>query len=267
MTAHAMVEERQRCMEAGMNDHVSKPIEPDVLFATLMRWVTPQQVQAAAAKGKPTTPTDDVILPEIDGIDVASGLKRVAGNRRLYRDLLVKFAAKQGAMDSEILAAIESGDRKLAERVAHTVKGVAGNIGLGQVFIAAEKLERAIREVDPAVLARVKEFTLVVNRQIQAIQQAMRDVMPNRPAGVERSPNFDARAAAAAITRLRALLESSDGGAAEVFLALEGALAGACDNLRMDALGEAISDFDFAAALSKLDEIAKKYGANWEQTK
>ena len=74
-----------------------------------------------------------------------------------------------------------------------------------------------------------------------------------------------ARARLAAIARLKACLESSDGDAAEAFLALESVLTGACDRPRMDALGEAISDFDFAGALLKLDEIAKEYGANREQ--
>ena len=129
MTAHALVEERQRCLEAGMNDHVSKPIEPDALFAALMRWRKPRQGQAASAACRTAKTPDDAILLEIDGVDMAGGLSRVAGNRRLYRDLLVQFAARQGEVNSQIMAAIDSGDHKLAERILHTVKGVAGNIG------------------------------------------------------------------------------------------------------------------------------------------
>jgi two-component system sensor histidine kinase/response regulator len=191
---------------------------------------------------------------------VVGGLKRVAGNKRLYRDLLLQFAAKQGDANAQISAAIESGDRKLAERIAHTVKGVAGNIGLGQISAAAEKLERAIRDADAAVPAVVEEFTLVLRRQVQAVQQATRDVMPDRQAEGGRSPGFDARAASAAIAHLRALLESSDGDAAEAFLVLEGALAGTCDKPRLSALGAAISEFDFDGARRKLDEITKEYG-------
>lgn len=123
----------------------------------------------------------------------------LAVRKRLYRDLLVQFAAKQGDSDSQILAAIKSGDRKLAERIVHTVKGVAGNIGLGQVSTAAEGLERAIRETDAAVPELVEEFAQVLSRQVRAIQQAMRDFIPNRPAEAKKSQGFDARAAAAAI--------------------------------------------------------------------
>ena len=89
MTAHALVEERQRCLDAGMNDHVSKPIDPDNLFATLLRWAKPQPKQAVEPQATPVkTAADEVVLPEIAGINLADGLKRVAGNRRLYRDLL-----------------------------------------------------------------------------------------------------------------------------------------------------------------------------------
>ncbi len=81
----------------------------------------------------------EVILPEIAGINLADGLKRVGKNRRLYRDLLVQFAATQGEAAAEISAALETGDIKLAERIAHTVKGVAGNIGITEVQSLAAK--------------------------------------------------------------------------------------------------------------------------------
>ena len=109
MTAHALVEERQRCLDAGMNDHVSKPIDPDNLFATLLRWAKPRpktgQSQSQAVRR--IKAADEVILPEIAGINLADGLKRVAGNRRLYRDLLGQFAAKQGDAAAQISAALE----------------------------------------------------------------------------------------------------------------------------------------------------------------
>jgi two-component system sensor histidine kinase/response regulator len=258
VTAHALVEERQRCLEAGMNDHVSKPIDPDALFATLIRWAKPGQVQAAKAEGRPVKAADDVILPEIEGVDVAGGVKRVAGNKRLYRDLLVKFAAKQSKVDSDILAAIESGDRKLAERIVHTVKGVAGNIGLELVFAAAEKLEQAISEMDGAVPALVEEFAQALSRQVLAIQQANLDVISDRLVEKKCSQDFDARAAAEAITHVRVLLESGDCDAADAFLVLEGVLAGTFDQPRLNALSAAINEFDFDGALLKLGEIAKE---------
>jgi hypothetical protein len=92
---------------------------------------------------------------------------------------LVQFTAKQADVNSQILAAIHSGDGKLAERIVQTVNGVAGNIGLGDISGVAEKLGRAICEGDSAVPALAEEFIRVANRQVQAIQTIMRNVMPD----------------------------------------------------------------------------------------
>jgi HPt (histidine-containing phosphotransfer) domain-containing protein len=198
---------------------------------------------------------------------VAGGLSRVAGNKRLYHDLLVQFAARQGEVNSQIMAAIGSGDRKLVERILHTVKGVASNIGLGGISGAAEKLERAVRERDLAIPAQADEFVRVANHQVQAIQTAMRNVMPDCVAEKENSPRLDARAVSAAIARLKSLIESCDGDAAELFVALQGSLAGICDKPKLSALSAAIGEFDFGGARKKLEEIIRDYGANWELSK
>ena len=257
MTAHALVEERQNCLDAGMSDHVTKPIDPDALLATLLRWAEPRAVPATGAEDRPAKVVDEITLPEIEGVDLEGGLKRVVGNKRLYRDLLAQFASKQADAPLQIAAAIESGDWKLAERIAHTVKGVAGNLGLGKVFVAAEKLEKAIRQGDGVDAAALDEFSMVVGNQVDAIRRAMEEVVPDKPSSEESPEDFDAEGASAAIGRLRVLLESSDGEAAEAFLAVERILAGSVAKSQLDALSGAINDFDFEVALTKLDEIAE----------
>lgn len=244
-----------------MNDHVSKPIDPDALFVTLLRWSKPRPAKVACAEERSAKLAGNVNLVEIDGVDIAGGLMRVAGNKRLYRDLLVQFATKQSEVSSQICAALQDGDRKLAERIAHTVKGVAGNIGLGKVFTAAEKLERAIREAHAGLPVLLEEFDQVLSRQVQAIQAATRDSKADR-AEPKKCPRFDAQAASQAIAHLRPLLTASDGDAAEALLALECALADIGDNPRLHALSAAIDEFDFEGALLRLDEIAEEYGAN-----
>jgi CheY-like chemotaxis protein len=265
MTAHALVEERQRCLDAGMNDHVSKPIDPDALFATLTRWVKPRHAPAAGeVASKPDRPVEKLILPEIEGIDVAGGLKRVAGNRRLYRDLLAQFAAKQGDVHMQISAALESGDRKLAERLAHTVKGVAGNIGIRQLHSAAERLEKAIREADVAVPTLLEQFASLLNPQVQAIVEGLRSTAPVTPE-IDTRTHFDAEAASAAVGRLRVLLQASDADAEEAFSRMQDAVAGHVEVTRLKALGAAISEFDFEGALTELDEIARECNLIGEQ--
>ena len=108
MTAHALVEERERCLQAGMNDHVTKPIDPDALFAALARWTKPRGIARPVARRnrepsllrRQFRKSKELISPD--------GLRRVAGNRRLYRSLLEQFAAKQADADVKISEALES---------------------------------------------------------------------------------------------------------------------------------------------------------------
>jgi two-component system, sensor histidine kinase and response regulator len=264
MTAHALVEERKRCLEAGMNDHVSKPIDPDALFAALRRWAK-APAETAPERKEPTPKSDgDVLLPEIEGVDQEGGLKRVAGNRLLYRNLLRQFAAKEIATSWQISDAIKLGDYMLAEQAAHAVKGVSGNLGLREVFSAAERLEHAIRERTAEVPICVQEFVQVLSHQTQVIQEAFRNVTLDGSNGGKGSAGLDTGEPARAIARLRALLESSDADATEAFSALERVLAGARDKLLLQALGAAISEFNFAGALLELDQLVEKRDAGWE---
>ena len=257
MTAHALVEERQRCLDAGMNDHVSKPIDPDALFATLLRWARPRQKPAVESPAPqiPVNVAAEVILPEIAGVNLAEGLNRVAGNRRLYRDLLGQFAAKQADAAVQISAALGSADSKLAERIAHTVKGVAGNLAITEVQSAAQKLEKAIREGQESVAVLLDAFATGLSIQIHAIERALSESAPIRLD--ERPPSlFNGEMASAAIARLKSLLDASDGDSEEAFRSLQDAVSSIVDRPHLDDLSASISDFDFEAALMKLDGIA-----------
>jgi YesN/AraC family two-component response regulator len=103
MTAHAMAGDEQKSLEAGMNDHVTKPIDPDQLFATLQKWIKPVAERAVVQKPPvldpppvpgQAVPDEDELLESLLGFDLAAGLKRLRGNKRLYRKLLLDFGAK-----------------------------------------------------------------------------------------------------------------------------------------------------------------------------
>jgi signal transduction histidine kinase/CheY-like chemotaxis protein len=268
MTANAMDAERELCRQAGMNDHVSKPIDPDVMFATLIKWVKPRRSRPSeppAQKVESVSPQNIPDIPAIDGIDIKDGLKRVGGNSRLYRDLLMKFASKNSDAGLQVSDALHIGDRDTAERIAHTVKGVAGNIGIKPVQFAAEKLEKAIREGDSAVDIILRDFTSILRIQIDAIEQAL----PSETLGleIESRKNFNPIEASHEIKQLRSQLEASDGDSEETFRTVQSLLAGQVEKVRLDALGAAIADFDFAGALSKLNDIVKQYSLNLEEVK
>jgi PAS domain S-box-containing protein len=260
MTADVMAEAVERCLEAGMDDHVRKPIDPDALFTTLARWTKSREVKAEGLAARPVRSDEEVNVPEIEGVDVAGGLERVAGNKRLYVDLLGHFVARHGSAGAQIGVALENGDRKLAERLAHSVKGVAGNLGINGLFQLAGKLQSAIHESRDDVDVLFEGFSWELDRQVQAIQRALRAQAPV-PQGGEGNRIFDPAEALAAVARLRAMLQASDADAADAYRTLAEILRGTVDTTRLDALGAAVNGFDYDAALAELDGIAKECGA------
>ena len=179
MTAHATMEERQRCLDAGMNDHVSKPIDPALLFRTVGRFYKPagDATISAVTERKPNvadTPVP-VDLPSLEGLNVQDGLGRVAGNRKLYLKLLRQFVDQQGLAPAEIAEALARQDISVAERLAHTVKGVAGSLGMGAVQQVAATLEKAIAaKTDSAALAPlVGNFSTVLEDFVKRLDAAL----------------------------------------------------------------------------------------------
>jgi CheY-like chemotaxis protein len=154
MTAHAMAGDDKKSIEAGMNDHVTKPIDPDQLFATLHKWIKPAAERAAVQKPSVfyTPPEPDQAVPDEDelpeslpGFDLAAGLSRLMGNKRLYRKLLLDFGANYGAAADEIREALNAADFNLAHSLVHNVKGLAGNLEAKNLQAAAVKIEALVK--------------------------------------------------------------------------------------------------------------------------
>ncbi|HWA09101.1 MAG TPA: response regulator [Opitutaceae bacterium] len=209
MTAHATTEEREACLAEGMNGHLSKPIEPTVLFDTLARLHkgSPPAAKPAAAASSPAT------LPAIAGLDTAGGLRRVAGNEKLYLKLLRQFMENPGA--TQISAAFEKGDAATAERLAHTLKGVAGNLGAQSVQAAAGAVEKLIRERSPpeAVRAGLAATAKALDPLLEQLRKSL-GAMPAPSAPVPAAA-IDPAQTRAAVDRLLKLLADFDAGAAD----------------------------------------------------
>jgi signal transduction histidine kinase/DNA-binding response OmpR family regulator/HPt (histidine-containing phosphotransfer) domain-containing protein/CHASE3 domain sensor protein len=255
MTAHALVEERERCLQAGMNDHLTKPIDPDALFSTLARWTKPLQIALPEPARVDAPPAAEPPLPNIEGIDMMGGLARVAGNKRLYRNLLDQFAAKQFDVADKIDEALSKGDRELAERLAHTVKGVAGNIGVRVVQEAAARVERAVREIDPSINFYIGELNGALGSQVALIRNAL----PRVDASTGQAATFDRQQMIAAVARLMKLIEANDGAAVDVVQEVASALSGIVAPVRLEELRNSMDEFDFDGARTKLAQIVEEY--------
>jgi CheY-like chemotaxis protein len=143
MTANAMEQDRLACLEAGMNDFITKPVEPETLLELLRRWGRTDAVDAKVAVATAAS------APELPLWDLPGALRRMSGNQVLLDRLLEEFRRDQAGDAAALRAALDAGDLKLAEHVAHRLKGVAGNLGARRLQDAAGRLERLLREGRP----------------------------------------------------------------------------------------------------------------------
>jgi len=204
MTANAMQADRDKCIAAGMNDHLAKPIDPDELERALVRWA-PKVAAAAAAESLPSL--DERGLPvDLPGLDVEQGLSRMRGKVPLYRDVLGKFAHGDSAhAPAAIRAALSSGDHDTAERTAHSLKGNAGNLGATALQGLAAKLETSLRDGGDgqAELAALEP-------SLDALTTSLRQLLP-LAVEVEQEPlEVDEDALAGFVATLRQLLQDND---------------------------------------------------------
>jgi CheY-like chemotaxis protein len=164
MTASAMTQDREDAMAAGMNDHVAKPIDVKALFGVLTNFIEPRTDRIIdkpmASKKQPDAVSTEMPLPDnLPGISIKSGLSRVNNKESLYRKILKKFYNEYANTAEEVITALQDEDVELARRLAHTVKGVAGNIGAQDLQEVAARLEHAIQDEDAeGVGSALEEF-------------------------------------------------------------------------------------------------------------
>ena len=262
MTANAMQRDRDRCLAAGMQDFVTKPIEPAELWRALLKWVAVREGLGAQARAPVTAPAPagDAVpteLPDhIEGLDVALGLRRVLGKRPMYLGMLRKFVAGQHGAVEAICAALDAGDVATAQRLAHTTKGVSGNIGASRAQEQAGALEHAIQSGE----ARAALDVLVgdLDGTLKPLVQSLADWLPPDPSqkpvqapGVAAAP-IDEALLCQVIGQLRALCDEMDSEAEEL-IEREGALLGGAYPAHFDAICQAIRDFEFDLAVEKID--------------
>ena len=191
MTAHAMTGDREKSLQAGMVDHVAKPIDPDQLFTTLQKWILPLSNQDAipsaalesagsgqgavskdALAAEPVKTDDD--LPEtLQGFDIEQGLKRMQGNRKLYRKLLLDFASNYGNAADEIHQALTSDDINQVHSLVHNIKGLAGNLSATGLQNAATAMDSSVKKALSGEDQALKDLIPLFAEVKTAIEEAL----------------------------------------------------------------------------------------------
>lgn len=254
MTANATIEDRDRCFAAGMNDYVSKPIDPEVLFSTIQKYyaTTPKTIaESPPIQAKIENNANEII---IDGLNTVSGLKRVLGNRDLYLDLLNRFCEGQNETCAKVSVALAADDYILAERLAHTLKGVAGNIGASGVQMKSEELEHAINQkMDSSQIQIIlDELSHIVEQAIENIKSVITDLSPKSEDLVITPENI--AEAKEVLLKINGYVINND---AEVLDCLDSSikiLSHVIQKKDLDKLVSTLKAFDFLNASSLLNE-------------
>ncbi len=265
MTAHAMKGDRERCLAEGMNDYVKKPIDTGELFETLGRWIMGNGNRGVSEEPAVERSETTASCPDrIPGIDVEAGIRRLGGNRQIFLHLLKEFGRDYEGAADDIQDALGRGDVETARRLAHTVKGVAGNLSATDLREVAQKLEEAIRNEEEEgigpVLDRLRSGLQKICHSISGLEVSTRSPVSRSPACPESALPVEIAGIEAIVLDLYGLLDDNDLEAEDRFVTLQENLEGGIHQDAVVKMRQQINALDFDRAKSSLGEIAEKLG-------
>jgi CheY-like chemotaxis protein len=260
MTAHALPEDRARSLDAGMNDHVTKPIDPDLLFCTLLKWIDPVRLSGRAlpaaavpAAAIRTQEAAAAALPAVPGVDWQQALAGVDGQRSRLDKRAGSFVREYGAAPQILREALGSGDYAQLQLLAHNLKSSAAYVGAHELSAQANRLEQDLR---------AGRFDLLGAR-VPALVKATETVLGGlaRLAAASLGPHAENAGAAGLgdiLARLDAYLADDDARAEDALAELQSLLAGSRHAALLDPIRRAVEDIEYAAARPPLSALARQ---------
>ncbi|MCP4184089.1 MAG: response regulator, partial [Hyphomicrobiales bacterium] len=179
MTANAIAGDREKCLAAGMNGHIAKPIKPSILYETLIRWIRPDADLTQFQESLPVSISTETSMnfPALDGVDIEAGLANVNGDRKLFLKILENMHARFRDFDQKIRAEMDCGDFETAQRSAHTIKGVSGTLGAIRLQKRSLNLESAIKNKE---MDRIPDLMISFSDEIRRVIKALDPLFPNK---------------------------------------------------------------------------------------
>jgi two-component system sensor histidine kinase/response regulator len=263
MTAHALKGDRETCLEAGMNDHVTKPIDIEELLTTLAKWVKPAK-RSPSSEDVPQKPPESSgveELPEIlNGLDINAALRRLGGNKRLFKRLLMDFRRDFHKTAEEIKDSWIKGDMEVTRRLVHTVKGVSGNIGAYSLHVLSRELEAAIKQgKEDEFHPRLVTFANALDQVLESIRSLAdkEKPAPSRKSGqTESGAAFQITKVKPLLFQLAEFLQGNDFRAIECLESLKNELGDAGSGPELVRLEACVGRFDFKGASDALQKLA-----------
>ncbi|MBN1777567.1 MAG: response regulator [Clostridiales bacterium] len=261
MTAHAMQGVKAECLAAGMNDYVSKPIDPKNLFSTIKKWVGKAVDEGMIQLGKQS---DNGIVGEgiiqlpanIPGFDLNAGLNRLNGNKKLYKKLLVNFSREYSSIPSNIKKSVDKRKFEEASRLAHALKGVAGNVSAQEIQNIAAELELLLSNND---IEKCDELLENLVNSFDSLNKLLSELDIDIKVDKQKVDRPIDLSEVEPILRELALFVWEDNVDAEKPLDELQKLIGESNHYKeLKELAKHIGDFDFEMAKKPLNELAKK---------
>jgi CheY-like chemotaxis protein len=264
MTANAMAGDREKVINAGMWDHIAKPLNIGEMFGTIAKWIKPSGlVTVDVTEGNPFfgtggTASEEIPtmggLPALPGIDIRAGMATAMDREPLYTRMLVKFRDTQSSFAAQFAAARADPDPLAATRAAHTLKGGAGNIGAKSLQAAAGDLEHACKAGKPA--EAIEALLQRVLAELAIVMPGLENVGAGEAAASgSKAPAMSEDELQAALARLKALLADSNPDAGELLGELLAQFEGTPLAAQLKPVAIAVEGFDFDAALEKFNAI------------
>ncbi|MDC0325639.1 response regulator, partial [bacterium] len=262
MTANATLEDKEKAEKIGMNAHISKPIDRRELYSNLTGWIKPKNRNTFAEKNPNPVSTQGVSaeLPSsLPGINLETGLQRVGNKSQFLRKLLIEFFQDHADDVVRIRGAIKEGDLDTAQRLAHTIKGIAGTIGAESMQRQAENLEEEINKGQQDGLTGLIDQ---LEKVMSPVMKGLSTLASKDTSGDQVINPVSVKDLIKELDQLSTLVENMDPEAEDGMRKLAKALKGKTDPVTLRKASSQISGFDFEAALVTLAELRETLSAD-----